>query len=122
MKTPGMLQDRRREPRFPAHRKSLAVLGDQQGEIVDVSHGGLGVRFKNRDRIPEAGNLMIQMLEEDFYLSGTPVKVVDQRVLEEELVEGTETAQRCGVAFAELTLHQRFKLDYFYWLSTGHSI
>lgn len=122
METPGVVKDRRRDPRFPVNKKSLATLGSQQGEIVDVSRSGLGVRFNNRGRIPDARNVMIQMLAEDFYLSGTPIKVVDRLVLEEEMIDGTETAQRCGVAFAELTLHQRFKLDYFFWLSTGHSI
>lgn len=122
METLNLLEDRRRDPRFPANKRSMVLLGDQQGEIFDVSRGGLGVRFDSRVLIPEARNLMIQMLDEDFYLSGTPVKIVPQQVLEEELLEGSDTARRCGVAFAELTLHQRFKLDYFLWLSTGHYI
>lgn len=121
MATTDLLEDRRRAPRFPVNKKSMVMLGDQQGDIFDVSRSGLGVRFKNPVQLPETLDLRIQMLEEDFYLSATPVKVVSQRVLEEELVEGIATAQRCGVAFAELTLNQRFKLDYFFWLITGHS-
>lgn len=121
MATTHMLEDRRRDPRFPVNKKSMVMLGDQEGEIVDVSRSGIGVRLKNRVQLPEALDLMLQMVDEDFYLSGAPVKVVSQQVLEEELVEGIKTAQRCGVAFAELTLNQRFKLDYFFWLTTGHS-
>lgn len=122
METPDVLENRRRDPRFPVNKKSLALLGDLQGEIVDVSRGGLGVRFNNSAQIPAVRNLLIQMSDEDFYLSGMPVTVVPQQVLEDELIAGAETAQRCGVAFAELTPHQRFKLDYFFWLATGHSI
>ncbi len=122
METTGVLENRRHNPRFPVSKTALAILGDQQGEVFDVSRGGLGVRFKNSDRLPEARQLIIQMAEDDFYLSGTPVKVVPRRVLEEELVDGCATAQRCGVAFAELSPHQRFKLDYFFWLTTGQTI
>lgn len=122
MEKSGVLENRRREPRFPVNKKSMVMLGEQQGEIFDVSRGGLGVRFKNGARIPETRHLVIQMLDEDFYLSGTPVKVVPRQVLENELVDGAETAQRYGLAFADLTLHQRFKLDYFFWLATGQAV
>lgn len=122
MEKSGVLADRRRYPRFPVCKKSLALLGEQQGEICDVSRGGLGVRFKGCGRLPDTSSLRIQMLEEDFYLSETPVTVVPLRVLEEEMVDGCETAQRCGVAFAELSRHQRFRLDYFFWLATGQAI
>ncbi len=113
------MRNRRRTIRYGAKKDAKAVLGGREGEIVDVSTGGIGFRFEG-DFIPHNVDQVIDIaLNSDaFFLSGVPVESIVHCVVEEEVVGGASPAKRCGIVFGNLKPHQRFQLDYFIWLNS----
>lgn len=114
-----IMQNRRKEPRYPVQRGVKALFGQREGIVVDVSKAGLGIHFEGSDVFPGSISAVdIEASRQEFFLGSVPVQTVTHCESEEEFLKGVPASKRCGIVFGDLKPHQRFQLDYFIWLNT----
>lgn len=73
------MEEKRREPRIPTHRKAHYFLKEGTGTLkectlIDVSHKGMGIRFNTTERLHLGTTVIVDLtgspLTESFYVSG----------------------------------------------------
>ncbi len=114
------LIDRRKHERFKAKKHAGAILKSnpsQQGQIIDISKGGLASRYSGSGartiRLNESDELIINSAEVDFYLDDMPCKTVYDFTMADEALLGSTAMKRRGIQFGELATNQTDQLENF---------
>ena len=113
------LHERRKHKRFQAADGALAVLrpswphGTTMGQIIDISRGGLAVRYiAGEERSNDSSELSIIFADHSFYLPKVPIETIsDFEIAKMPFI--SMTPRRRGLQFGELTHHQMSELEYF---------
>jgi c-di-GMP-binding flagellar brake protein YcgR len=75
------LEQKRKHPRFRASENALAASGDHPYTLMDLSAGGLGIRFYGDQQLPSEIQLDLFFLDREFTLKGIRCrKVFEARV------------------------------------------
>ncbi len=118
--------DQRKFRRFKVKEGAFAVLqnGDSKiGQLIDISRGGLGIRYINEeDGSHRFYELDIFLTNEGFYIKRVPFKTVSDFEVSVQQPNNIVFMRRRGVQFGELTLRQISHLEYFIHNYTTSSI
>lgn len=110
----GKGTDRRAHDRFAVKEGSVAFLGVVPATVVDISEGGMAVRFVVMDRMPESCfPLDIFSEKEDFYLRELSAELVSTTDLPPASSFSVIMVKRVGIRFAELNNEQKERLKCF---------
>ena len=109
--------DQRRFRRFNAKEGAFAVLrnGDSKiGQLVDISRGGLGLRYiSEEDGTDGFYELDIFLTNEGFYIKRVPFKTVSDFEITIQQPNQMVLMRRRGVKFGELSLKHISHLEFF---------
>jgi hypothetical protein len=118
------IAEQRRYKRYEVPTGSFVALGPQnsiQGQIIDISIGGLAFRYMDSKKPIDESYLDIFLTERDFCLGKLPITAVSDYEIDNtvtcKLVEGVPyrctAMRRSSVQFGELTHHQMSQLEHF---------
>lgn len=82
-------QEKRKHHRFRAADKALAAEKDDPYTLIDLSSGGLGIRFYSEQPMPEEITIDLFFLNREFTLKGVRCRKVFEKKLEQEDPEKT---------------------------------
>jgi hypothetical protein len=112
--------ERRKLKRFKAPAGSFVAIGSGRtmlGEIVDVSTGGLGFHYIDKERLNRS-HLDMFFTEHDLFFSDVPFNIVSDSEIKVfcRVIEGAHSrfmvVRRCGGQFVDLTHSQTSQLEY----------
>jgi hypothetical protein len=117
------ISERRKHKRFRPPKSSFVWLATDDstvGQLIDMSIGGLGVRYIG-DEFPNESQLDIFSVEYNFHVRQVPFKTVSNSVIYDKTLLRTDdgvhpsarTMRRSGVQFGELTDEQMSQVEYF---------
>lgn len=106
--------DRRRHKRYRVREGALAFLGPIPGTIMDISRGGMSVKYVVFEKKPEQIlKLDIFFPGEDFFLPDIPAFIVSDIDCPARAPFSAVQVRRLGVEFGELSSEQEASLkDY----------
>ncbi len=106
--------ERRRHKRFKVKDGALAFIGSVPGTIVDISEGGMTVRYVVLEKeLNSPFQLDIFFGINDFYLPDVPGDVVNEGVDFPQPPFSAFYIKRLGIKFGELTSEQESQVKYF---------
>lgn len=116
--------DQRKHKRYQVPRNSYVSLGSADfvlGQILDISMGGIAIRYMGSERLPDESHLDIFLTEDDLLLSKVPFKTVSDYEIPNTVLCRTvdpipsscRTMRRSGLQFGGLTADQRAQLEGF---------
>jgi hypothetical protein len=116
--------ERRKHKRFQACQGACAVLRphsnilgqniDILGQIIDISRGGLGLRYVAREnRSDESFELDILLAGDSFHLDKVSFQTIEDVELAKESTFSPATVRRRGLQFEKLAHWQMSRLEYF---------
>lgn len=116
-KTVETLVERREYKRFRMQKSAFVVFGSHAGElgrIMDISRGGLGLRYiAYGDRPNGLSELVIYLADKSFYLEKAAFKTVWDFEIAGQFPSSLMTMRRRGVQFGKLTQEQISQVAYF---------
>jgi hypothetical protein len=118
-----MISERRKHKRFRPPKSSFVWLAPDYsavGQILNVSIGGLGIRYVG-DEFPNEAQLDIFSVEYDFHARQMPFKTVFSSVIYGKTLLRSDNGvhpraremRRSGLQFGELTDEQMSRVEYF---------
>ena len=118
MKTKQIHTERRQHERFEVQADAYAMitpLSNKKGEIIDISKGGVAVRYTPNEKQPRLSreiDLFLHIFLEDisFCLLRLPIKTVSDTPIDDESPNG---ARRRSVRFRALSQAQVSELEFF---------
>ncbi len=109
--------ERRRYRRFRVQQRAFVVFGShitQLGALMDISRGGLGIRYiACGDHSNASAELDIYLAGKSFYLGKVPFETIWDAEIPNLSPSTSITTRRRGVQFGELTQDQVGQLRYF---------
>jgi hypothetical protein len=111
--------DRRKDKRFQVKRFTFVKLcsesDEDMGQLLDISEGGLSLRYFVKDQNPSNfSHLSIVSSECDLAIDKIPFTVVSDTELPNGFPLDPIIFRRCGVKFGQLTSKQLSELDDFF--------
>lgn len=107
------MEEKRRHNRYPASEMTFVVGLDSPGQITDISEGGLGVRYKGSEELPD--EMVVDLLH--TYKSVVIDRVRCRKVRDETVgrvaVFTYISERRLGLEFMEPTPQQLSALELF---------
>ena len=85
----------------PAADEALAVSGGVPCALVDLSEGGLGLRYTGDEEIPDELQVDLMFLSRDLYLNGIRCRKVSEETVSHTTAFSFVTERRIGLAFTE---------------------
>lgn len=107
--------DRRQHPRSSVRELVVAVTSDAYNQIckiIDISPGGLAVRYDGSNNLPEGSYELTILADNDFHLTRMPVNTVCDFAVVNSIPFNTAERQR-GLAFGDLNPRQQAMLESF---------
>ncbi|MBM9613346.1 PilZ domain-containing protein [Desulfobulbus rhabdoformis] len=107
-------RERRQHTRHPAHPDVLAFVGTEPGGLIDISEGGLAVRFvsmQTKHSFPLELDLFYP--ETNLYLQNLPVAVVNEITSTPHSMFSTLTSRRYCLQFGPLSNQQQALVRHF---------
>lgn len=95
---PTHSSDKRKHKRYPLTDDTVAICNSSIGSVLDISEGGLGIKYLKPKELPEEGNALVFSGERDFLVSELPIKIVRKEELEISPLSDAHT-QTVGVKF-----------------------
>jgi len=110
--------DKRQSPRFRVKSLVFAKFHskcrEDIGKLLDVSRGGVALRYAVKGAIPADYDLFdIFLPEDDFIIPHIPFTTVSNVALSGKAAVSPIVLRRYGVQFKDLTIEQQSKLDHF---------
>jgi hypothetical protein len=108
--------ERRKHKRFTVRAGASVTFVpyfSKQGQIVDISEGGLAFRYISGGKGPWRGFIAILIDRIDLFLKDVPFKIVFDFKIKRVNFFGVKSMRRCGGKFGDLTSAQTAKLEYF---------
>lgn len=109
--------EQRKHKRYKVAKRAFAVLGPDAVKLchlIDIGKGGLSYRyFVDANDMEEAVTELDILGGEDFYLEKVPVRVVSDKLLEDDSPFSSIAMRRRGVQFGMLTPRQIEQVEYF---------
>lgn len=108
--------ERRKHKRFKVSRgKSVSFVPylSKQGQIIDISEGGLAFRYISGKKGLWREFIAILIDRMDFFLKDIPFKTVYDFKIKHVNFFGVKSILRCGGKFGDLSSAQTAKLEYF---------
>ena len=75
-------KENRKSPRFKAAEKALAASRDDPYTLMDLSSGGLGIRYYGENPLPENVYIDLFFLNKEFTVTGIHCRKVFEKKLE----------------------------------------
>ncbi len=111
-----ILQDRRKHQRFSVEDGALAVLKPfpiKLGRILDISKGGLEIRYFEDEEWPNSFSaISIMMATEKVCLDDIPIRTIEDDEIDVAYIGSIEKRRRT-MQFGELTDEQQQQLELF---------
>ncbi len=111
------LPEKRRFTRFQAPENSFALLrgpAGKLGQIIDISKGGLALRYvANNGQPSKSSQLDIFLADNGFSLEKVSFEIVSDFEIGKQGPSSSITMRRCGVQFGSLNQDHIFQLEYF---------
>ena len=106
------VSERRRHKRFCVRKGALAFLGSTPGTIVDISRGGMSIKYVVLEKRTDS-HLKINIFspEQDFFLADIPASVVSEIDCPANMPFSAVQTKRIGVKFGELSSEQEASLE-----------
>lgn len=107
--------ERRRHKRFIVKDDALVFLGKETGAILDISKGGLSVRYTvlEKDPSPLPPHLDIFFARSGFYLPCLPVFLVSETQTRPNSIFSSLRVKRLSMKFGPLSSDQQARLEDF---------
>ena len=109
--------EQRKHRRYKVTKRAFAVLGPDEVKLchlIDISKGGLSFRyFVDTNNMDDPIYELDILGGEDFYLEKVPVRVISDKVLEDDSPFSSIAMRRRGVQFGTLTSRQMEQVEYF---------
>ena len=109
--------ERRKDKRFKLKDPVFAILYSSQtktAQIVDISRGGLAIRYVKNDYDSDMINkLDIFKSDFSFYMDNIKAKTISDIEVTGENFNGSKEVRRCGVQFENLSENQISQLERF---------
>ena len=116
MKTETRQPERRKFKRFNIKKNVFATDADRVGQIIDLSMGGLAFRYPELEKpFMESQKLDIFVKDSNFFLPNLSIMTVSDNKVVNHSDYPMTLVRRRSVKFQELTLEQKFQLEYFLW-------
>ena len=107
-------KEKRKHPRFKAAEKALAAKKDDPFTLMDLSSGGLGIRFYGENPLPDEIKIDLLFLDKEFALTGIRCKKVFEKKQQHE--DSNRTPEwYVGLEIVEPTPELIEKLKQFRW-------
>ena len=107
----ALKESRRKEERHHLMHAAVAALGKQKGQVVDVSKGGIGIRFDDQcDFFEFEDKALLDLYAVGFQLDAIPVQAVTCKVCDAGRQKG-QTVVRCGFEFGDLEPHRSSQIS-----------
>lgn len=111
------LSEKRRFTRFQAPQNAFALLrgpAGKLGQIIDISKGGLALRYvANSGQPSKSSQLDIFLANNDFNLEKVSFEIVSDFEIGKQGPSSSITMRRCGVQFGPLNQDHISRLEYF---------
>jgi len=108
------LKKKREHPRFKASQNALAASGDDPYTLMDLSAGGVGIRFYGDQPLPNRIHLDLFFLDRELTLTGIPCKKIFEARIDEGKA-GQVPEWHVGLQFEEPEPEMLKTLRYFRW-------
>ena len=109
--------ERRRHKRFRAKEGAYAILSgsvSKMGQILDISKGGIGLRYIDiGDRPKETCTLDLLWEDNGFLLENVVFEIASDEDASKDFPYSTIPMRRCGGRFTGLSNEQIFGLEHF---------
>jgi hypothetical protein len=107
------MEDKRRHNRYPASEMTFVVGLDSPGLIIDVSEGGLGVRYKGGEELPD--EIVVDLLNapKSVIIDQVRCRKVRDEMVGKVAVFSYISERRLGLQFLDPTPQQLSALELF---------
>ncbi len=108
--------ERRKHRRFRLKDLAIAVPNkptSQVGRIVNISKGGLAVRYVDRDDWAGEADSIDILINSDLFLTNIPIQNVSDFEVENQVSFSIMTERQCCLQFGPLSSEQESRLDEF---------
>ncbi len=108
--------ERRKHKRFTVMEganMAFAPYFSKQGQVLDISEGGLAFRYISGKKILWRELIAILINRMELFLKDVPFKTVYDLKVKHVNFFGVKSIRRCGGEFGALTSAQTAKLEYF---------
>ena len=107
------MEEKRKHHRYPASEMTFVVGLDSPGLITDVSDGGLGVRYKGSEDLPDEMVLDLLNAPKSIIIDRIRCRKVRDETVSKVAVFSYISERRLGLEFLEPTAQQMDALDLF---------
>ena len=107
------MEEKRRHHRYPASEMTFVVGLESPGAITDVSEGGLGVRYKGAEDLPEEMVLDLLNAPKSVVIDKVRCRKIRDVTFGKVAVFSYISERRIGLEFVELTEQQLRALELF---------
>ena len=108
--------ERRKHQRYEVKNLAIAVPNKATppvGRIVNISKGGLAVRYLDQDEWLGDANAIDILINSNFFLTNIPVKNVNDFKVENQISFSIMSERQCCMQFGDLSTEQESQLDDF---------
>ena len=108
--------ERRKHQRFRLKDLAIAVPNkptSQVGRIVNISKGGLAVRYVDRDDWAGEADSIDILINSGLFLTNIPIQNVNDFEVENQVSFSIMTERQCCLQFGPLSSEQKSRLDEF---------
>lgn len=108
--------ERRKHQRFRLKDLAIAVPNkptSQVGRIVNISKGGLAVRYVDRDDWADEADSIDILINSGLFLTNIPIQNVSDFEVENQVSFSIMTERQCCLQFGPLSSEQESRLDEF---------
>lgn len=106
------MPDKRKHIRIKAHKETIAVSAGNIARIIDVSEGGMALKFIDITDIPKSFFLDLFLRESGLYIEQIPVKLAWKK---DDAIPtfAQRSITRIGIEFDKLSHFQQNQIDEF---------
>jgi hypothetical protein len=107
-------KERRQHKRYPIQEDALVFIGKETGTIIDMSEGGLAVRFVSmKHEVAPPKQLDLFLAESQFYLPNLPILLVNEMTTPPYSLFSSLFNKRLCLQFGPLTNEQQSQVKQF---------
>lgn len=96
------MEERRKHERFQAADQAIVVSDGIPCSLVDISRGGMGLRYAGDEELPEEMKVDLLYLSRDLHLSGIRCRKVTDEKVTRTTVFTYVTERRIGLQFTDV--------------------
>jgi c-di-GMP-binding flagellar brake protein YcgR len=97
-----VMEERRKHERYKAAEEVIAVSGGIPCSLVDLSQGGLGLKYAGDESLPEEMKVDLMFLSRDLHLSGIRCRKISDEKVTRTTVFSYVTERRIGLEFTDV--------------------